>query len=163
MSYTQWTAGTRITASKLAGITPKFADWTPTWTTAGASTPSYGNATLNCRYCQSGDLVIAYFEVTFGNTTTFGSGGDNWRFSMPVPSGLSGTPWLGAFDCFFGSAGTRTAAKARQSTTSTFALEILAAQPDGTAPTATGEVDNAAPETWASGNILRGQLMYEAA
>ncbi len=66
---------------------PVWAAWTPTWTTTtGVNTPSYGNASLGCEYCQTGDLVICRVQIVFGTTTSFGGGtpADNWQFSPPV-------------------------------------------------------------------------------
>ncbi|MFD8340488.1 hypothetical protein ACFV42_49125, partial [Streptomyces solisilvae] len=65
-----------------------WTDWTPTWTTSGTTVPSYGNATIKCRYTQIGKTVFANVSIIFGSTTNFGTAGnvDNWRFSLPVPA-----------------------------------------------------------------------------
>lgn len=55
--------------------------FTPTWT-ATAGSPTFGNATLTCRYAQFGKTVHASYYIVFGTTTTFA--GTEWRLSLPV-------------------------------------------------------------------------------
>lgn len=164
MAVTAWTAGTRVTADKLNEMLPRWSSWTPTWTTStGVNTPAFGNATISCEYCQTGDLVVARFEVIMGSTTTYGGGttSDNWRFSLPVDGDTSQTG-IGWFELNY-STTVRLVARARMTTSSVFELEVSSGRVDGTAATNAGLVDLSTPETWASGDAIRGTLSYHAA
>lgn len=164
MAITLWQAGQRITAGRLNLITPTWSTWTPTWsTTSGVNTPSYGNATVSCEYCQTGDLVIARIEIIFGTTTSFGGGGvgDNWSFSLPVTA-ASVNNSTGHFELSIG-ANDRRYGRGRLYSTTTFGLETSSGAVDGGVPTNTGAVDSLTPETWASTNGIYGSLSYRAA
>ena len=148
----------------MAAITATFQSWTPTWsTTTAANIPSFGNATVECEYCQTGDLVMARFQVVFGSTTSFGGGtaADNWTFSLPV-TGASVQNAIGHFELDY-SGSIRTYARARMNSTTVFMLETSTGRVDGTATTNTGLVDLVTPETWANGDGIRGTLQYRAA
>jgi hypothetical protein len=59
--------------------------WTPytvTWT-AGAGTPSVGNGTLSGWYRRLGKTVDHIMILLAGSTTTFGTAGTYWLFSLP--------------------------------------------------------------------------------
>lgn len=71
-------ASAAISVSKLSGA---FSTYTPTWT-GNSVNPTLGNGTLTGRYIQIGKLVYASLFLTFGTTTTGGTG--FWGFSMPV-------------------------------------------------------------------------------
>ncbi|MFG2307674.1 hypothetical protein ACGFS9_03125 [Streptomyces sp. NPDC048566] len=159
-----WQPGMRITDDRLNAITPAFVDWTPTWTTStGAHTPSLGDATVNCRYARCGDLVVANFEILFGAGTNFNSGttSDNWRFGLPVVAAAT-TQAIGFMELNF-STSVRGVARCRLTSTAAFELELSSGRPDGTAVTNNGLADAQSPETWASGDAIRGILQYEAA
>lgn len=54
--------------------------WVPAW--GGSTTqPTIGNGTLSGAYVKNGRIVTALVSLTFGSTTTPGSG--YWSFSMP--------------------------------------------------------------------------------
>lgn len=179
MAIAPWRAGERITAGRLASITPTYTAWTPTWTTStGSNTPSYGNATLDCEYAQSGDLVVGRFEIVFGSTTNFGAAptiNDNWRFSLPV-TGASIQTGIGVAE-ILKSTTKRHNCRVRMTTTSVFELELSTGAPDGLDTTADGAtgggkglVDSLGPwsassgsTTWASGYAIRGTFTYRAA
>jgi hypothetical protein len=164
MAVAAWKAGEDITAARLAAITPIWASWTPTWTTtSGANTPSYGNATIDCTYCQTGDLVVCRFSVTFGSTTSFGGGGlsDNYTFSLPV-TGAATDDAIGHLELQY-STSIRFYARARMNSTTVFMIETSAGRVDGAAATNTGVADAITPETWASGDSIKGTLSYRAA
>jgi hypothetical protein len=99
MAMSQWGAGQRITAGRLALMTPVWASWIPTWSTAtGLHLPSLGNAAVDCMYAQSGNLVSVSFDLAFGSTTTFGrarpariTGRSACRSRAATPAG---TPWV---------------------------------------------------------------------
>lgn len=168
MAFTNWAAGMKITAARLRGITPKFENWTPTWTTStGTNLPSYGNASINCRYAQSGDLVVATVEITFGNTTNFGGGGtgDNYRFGLPVPAARIGMP-VGWISLFPGSAPAITTL-VRSATSTEFDLWNSSgwAYTGATYTQNNGVMDAVSPWPWANANpaSMFGTLTYEAA
>lgn len=164
MAVGSWTAGQRITAARLNLLTAEWASWTPTWsTTSGANIPTFGDATVDCTYCQTGDLVVARFSVVFGSTTSFGGGGttDNFTFSLPV-TGAATDDAIGHLELNYSTA-IRLYGRARMNSTTVFMIEVGAGRVDGTAATNPGIADAVSPETWASGDAIRGTLSYRAA
>lgn len=168
MAFTPWAAGQRITAARLASMSPIWAAWTPTWTTStGANTPSFGNATVDCKYAQSADAVFFEMEIAFGTTTSFGGGGgsDNWRFSLPVTA--AETVLYAGFgeiqDTSAGSSLGRAGIRARFTTTSVMELEVATGRPDAVAIASGGLIDAASPWTWANGDSIRIGGVYQAA
>jgi hypothetical protein len=166
MAFTPWTAGTKITAAKLAAMTPIWTSWTPTWTTStGSHSPSFGNATITCQYCQSGDWVTCQFDIVFGSTTNFNSGtsSDNWRFSVPVTAAATAQP-CGFVEANYDSAGAHSIiARARLTTTTTIELQTASGEFDGGALSSSGLIDAVSPGTWTSGGYIRGNFTYQAA
>ncbi|MBC2903134.1 hypothetical protein [Streptomyces cupreus] len=163
MAVAPWRAGNRITAARLDAMQARWSSWTPTWsTTTGSNIPTYGDATIDCSYCQTGDLVVARFEVVFGSTTTFGST-DNWTFSLPVTASATLTDVGEA--ALQQSNAKRVYARCRLNSTSVFMFEISTGTPDAVALTAgqQGIADASAPWTWASTNSIRATLSYQAA
>lgn len=144
-----------------------WTSWTPTWTTSsGAATPSYGNATVDCKYVRIGRTITFRFDITFGTTTNFGSGagtGDNWLFSLPVAPAAA----AGSSICMMALRQSNAAAlmaRARIASTGTdMILSISSARVDAGAITNTGDVDSVSPWTWASANELHAVGQYEAA
>ena len=136
--------------------------YTPTWTTqTGANSPSLGNAVVDCRYIKQGRKVEVKFEITFGNTTNFGAaptGNDNWRFSLPVAAARSTDGMIGYMD-FYKSATENGLGRAKLASTTSFSIAVL---PGSSANIGT-DVDSTQPFTWASGNTLKGHLVYESA
>lgn len=164
MSASPWLGGQRVTAERLAEMLPKYSNWTPVWSTnTGAHIPTYGNASIDCRYAINGDLVIARYYIAFGSTTNFNSGtaGDNFIFSLPVAAAdtafCAGSGWVQQ-DTFKRCPGTP-----RLYDTSNFWIETTAGFVDGTGPASTGLMDAVTPFTWASGNTITGVLQYEKA
>ncbi|MFI9613191.1 hypothetical protein ACIHCM_16210 [Streptomyces sp. NPDC052023] len=145
--------------------TPTWQSWTPAWTTgSGTATPSYGNATVNCRYVKFGTTVHLNLSIAFGSTTNFGSApttGDNWRFSLPVAAaathGVVGFADLGA-----GANEVRSVARMFLPTTTTFEMQVSAGRPNATPMANYGSVDTLTPWTWASGHTIRATATYEA-
>ncbi|MFI1728177.1 hypothetical protein ACH40E_02840 [Streptomyces acidicola] len=173
MAFTPWAAGQRITAARLAAMTPLWSAWTPTWTTStGVGTPSYGNATVDCKYAQSGDTVFYEMEITFGTTTNFGGGGsnDNWRFSAPVtaaePQLITGTGEIQG-----SSVAERYPIRARLDTTTTFQIELTGRSYNNETPNSSGLIDAATPfgtsnsisTAWANGFRILLDGKYQAA
>lgn len=172
MAITPMPAGGRITAGFLAQITPRWAAWTPTWTTStGSATPSYGNATVDCKYAQTGDVVLFDFELTFGSTTSFGGGGtsDNWRFSTPVTAAES--QLIAGIGEVQGVSGERFPVRTRITTTTTFEIELIGGAYNNITGNSSGIIDAATPfggsstgsTAWASGFAIRLHGHYQAA
>ncbi|MCX3061872.1 hypothetical protein [Streptomyces beihaiensis] len=142
---------------------PTWQSWTPDWTTStGNSTPSYGNASLNCRYTKIGTTVHMTFDVIFGSTTNFGGGGtsDNWVFSLPV--GAASTIETLGWAVLQDDTQMRSIARIRGYDSSRFWLEISSGMPNGNAVATTGLTDAVSPWTWASGMHISGSATYEA-
>lgn len=165
MPYEPWQPGMIISKSRLASISPTWQDWTPVWTTSGASTPSFGNASISARWAQSALTVFFRVDIAFGSTTTFGSGTDNWRISTPVPAAST----IGG--CGDGeiqntsSPGSRQPIRVRLTTTETFEFEMSGGNIFG-ADTSSGAglIDASTPGAWTAGNSsLRFWGTYEAA
>ena len=121
--------------------------FTPTWTTTGTA-PAIGNGTLEGSYFRVGRMITYSIALTAGSTTTFGTGG--WQFDYPVNA--AGTLLMvGSALAFDTSGGTTTPGACRVST-STIILTFFG----------TGVVTNANPFTWATGDILRLTISYQA-
>jgi hypothetical protein len=166
MAVTPWQAGARVTAGRLAAITPIWATWTPSWTTStGLHTPSLGNASVACDYCQTGDLVTCSFDLAFGSTTNFGSGAtgsDNWIFGLPGASNNASGDTLG-FITLRQSDNIQLIGRVQYNGSNTIRLSIDSGRVDVTAVANTGLVDSITPWTWASPNALHGAFQYRSA
>lgn len=162
MSVAQWLGGQRVTAERLQEMLNKFSDFTPTLALSGAGTPpAYGNATVLCRWSQSGDLVTAHYNIVWGTTSTYGTASVNWRIGLPVPAAAT-TQATGVIFVEKGTA-KRYPCRARFTTTTALELELAGGAPDSVAAAATGIVDSATPFAWASTDTLKGVIRYEAA
>lgn len=78
-------------------MTAQTAAWTsaaPTWT-AFAGSPSVGNGTLTGRYKKIGKTVHWEIQLIAGSTTTFGTGGTSFQFTIPG-GGTSAAAFLGS-------------------------------------------------------------------
>lgn len=160
-----WQPGMKITATRLNSITATWTAWTPTWSTSsGLHTPSYGNATIDCAFCQTGDLVAFRMSITFGSTTNFGttpSASDNWTFTLPVTAAESGMN-IGYWNAIVGGVKSSTGAVQLLNTTQ-LQLFIGSAHADGTATTNQGIADSLSPDTWVSTNRFVASGVYAAA
>jgi hypothetical protein len=165
MAVEQWLAGFRMTADRMNAITPRWSAWTPTWTTAtGANTPAFGNATIDCKYAQSGDVVFFEMEITMGSTTTYGGGGssDDWRFSLPVTAAETQLI-AGMGEIQDGAATGRWPVRARLATTSTVSIELSGRNYNDTANVNSGLVDAVTPFTWANTDRILMTGHYQSA
>lgn len=165
MSASPWLGGQRVTAERLSEMLNKWSNWTPTWsTTTGAALPAFGNATIDCRYTVSGDLVTARYDFLFGNTTTFGGGGtaDDYTFTLPVTA--LGTPFIaGSGWGHNNSVAVRAQITPRLFSTSRFVVESTSGNADGTSVVNGNPIDATTPWTWANASRLVGILQYEKA
>lgn len=136
-------------------------NYTPTWTSQGSAQPSYGNATIRCKYIKLGRTVHVKFWINFGTTTNFGASpttSDNWQFSLPVPAADAADDGLGFLE-MYQSATACGLARVKLYSTTGFRLGV---SPGSTAAIG-GDVDSVSPFTWASGNYIRGSFTYESA
>ena len=160
-----WQPGMKITADRLNSITATWTAWTPTWSTSsGNHLPSFGNATIDCAYAQTGDLVTFRMSITFGSTTDFGTSAgttDNWTFSLPVTAAESGIN-IGYWNGPIGSAKS-VGGPVQLFSASLLELYIGNGHPDGTSTTNQGIADSLTPDTWASGNRFVATGVYAAA
>ncbi|MFF0512419.1 hypothetical protein [Streptomyces sp. NPDC004250] len=171
MPYEPWQPGMLISQGRLASISPTWQDWTPVWTTSGASTPSFGNAVILARYAVAARTVYFEMDFIFGSTTTFGSGTDNWRISTPVTAartsngcGSGEMQRSAAPGGYTNSPGTRQPLRVRLTTTGTFEFEMSGGNINAVnSSSGAGLIDASTPWTWDSGSTLRAWGSYEAA
>lgn len=162
MSSAPWLGGQRVTAERLSNMLNKFSDFTPTLALSAAGTPpAYGNATVDCRYSVSGDLVTAHYNITWGSTSTYGTANVNWRIGLPLPAAAT-TQAVGVIFCELNNA-KRYPHRARLTTTTAMELELSGGAPDAVAAAATGIADSGTPFTWVNGSAIKGMIRYEAA
>ncbi|MFD4572105.1 hypothetical protein ACFWNK_01760 [Streptomyces sp. NPDC058417] len=142
-----------------------WTSWTPAWSTSsGLRLPSYGNATVDCRYTKIGRTVLLYMDLTFGSTTGFGSSptsSDNWTFALPVTAAVPGAP-LGKASMEPGHNARASSALAQVNASGTTMSFYMDGPRIDTSATATGIVDSITPFVWASGMRLTVVGQYEA-
>lgn len=133
----------------LQALTDPWTSFTPTW--GGTTTnPVLNNGSITASYLQDGKFVVFKGKITMGSSTTFGSG--IWTVTVPVnavditaigqglakdSSPTNGFPLIAEFR----------------------SVSQLQFWPNN----ASGQVTNAAPLTWASGDSLNWTIIYEAA
>ncbi|WP_432132757.1 hypothetical protein [Streptomyces tendae] len=165
MAYEPWQPGMTATAGRLLSISPTWQEWTPVWTTTGASTPNFGNSTLSARWAQSALTVFFRVDIAFGSTTNFGSGTDNWQMSAPVAAPTtSGVIGFGEIQNT-SSPGSRQPIRIRLGTTQDFQFEMAGGNIAATSTTSgAGLIDASTPGAWAAGSAsIRFWGSYEAA
>jgi len=133
-----------------------WTSYTPTWS-SDSGAPSIGNGNIGGRYKQIGKTVFFNFKLTYGSTTTGGSGA--WMFGLPVtaydanyqfPASIlnNGLAWYGAV-----------ANGNYKNSTSHFSV----IHQNDTATTVWGGVTATAPFTFGTGDTLTVSGSYEAA
>lgn len=65
-----------------------WTDYTVAWTATSGTAPALGNATVVSRYAVVGKTCHFQIHITFGSTSTYGSGGA-WLFSLPTPTSVT--------------------------------------------------------------------------
>jgi len=141
----------------LAAISPAWTSYTPVWGASGTA-PAIGNGTIVGSYLQIGKRVDYKILVTFGSTTTFGTG--NYTFSLPVAT-ISGLPAWFPMGTWMGTAsGTVLGGLASwQSTTTISGLNHSV----GTSGAQSSQVGTTMPVTWANTNTIYFAGSYESA
>lgn len=148
-------AGELPDADKFTEITNFMTAWTssltaytPTMSSSGGGA-SVGNGTLTAGYSRIGKTVVVRIVLTWGSTTTYGSG--FVRFSLPVTSVALDQVGPGTVV----DSGTATILGASH---------IDAGSPTLLIPISTGGVvTGTSPMTWTTNDQLRSFMMYEAA
>lgn len=150
-------AGNILTAAHMNGLQAAWDSYTPTWTTS-AGAPAIGNGTLTGKWNRVGKTIDVRIELVAGSTTTYGTAGSSWRFTLPVaPLSTKRHRWLGtAYDSGVGDY----TVHARYVTAGPY-IELVA--PPTTAGGADRLVTDTVPFTWGAADELLLQLRYESA
>ena len=150
-AFTDLNNGKADIANVVPSIAAPWTAYTPSWTSSG-TLPALGNGTAVGYYNQIGKSVDFRFTLTFGSTSTFGTG--NYYFSLPIQA-AAGYILFQPFGWAIGTpAGSRNNGVAVLNNTST--IQVM--QPGGAsmwAPTY--------PGAWASANYIQITGRYEAA
>ncbi|MGV9312291.1 hypothetical protein ACWDR0_08835 [Streptomyces sp. NPDC003691] len=161
----RWTGGTNGTWQPYP-LPPVWRSWTPAWTAATGTNPSYGNAVVDCRYVQDGPTVHFNFRVVFGTTTNFRTGNPNWRFSLPVPAARAthsaGFVELHQAEDQLPTVSDRAVGRIRLTSTSYFEIELSSGKLRGGNTGSVGIVDAAYPFSWKVNDYIVGSGTYEA-
>ena len=123
--------------------------YTPTWMASGTN-PTVGNGLLTGRYSVVNELVFVEVRVSFGSTTTAGTG--NYRFGTPVnidPLASFGSPGGSGFLVDASASDVWTVAVGYSDLDQNRVLLRF------TSATAFGEVGAAAPVAWAIGDSFQ--------
>lgn len=136
------------------GIQSAWTSWTPTV----ASGITVGNGTWTGSYLQVGKTVQARFAFTFGSTSSFTTPVLVFP-PVAISSGYAVLENCGSCTVYDTSAGTAGRFTATLFVTSTSASTY------GTFAMSTNgpQVTSTSPMTWATGDVLSGTLLYEAA
>lgn len=145
-------ADAAVTAAKIAA--EAFTSWTPAVTTTNSNF-TLGNGTATGQYIQYGKLIFVNFLITFGSTTTFGTG--EFRITVPVNiSTNSQRRAAGGLVCL-----TDTGIVAY--TSERVDLSIGATTFAITTGSSASRVGPTNPFTMGNGDIIEGHFWYEAA
>jgi hypothetical protein len=138
--------------------TLKSGTYTPTWTAASGTAPAIGNGSLTGRYTQIGSLCHVLIKIYFGSSSTFGNGGV-LRFGLPFTAAtISGMTHVGSGSYIISDSGTGTTGGTIELGSNT-AYITLNCNPAGTVGTTLAT--NAVPHTWANGDSLTVECLYE--
>lgn len=132
-----------------------YTDWTPSYNNL-----TVGNGSVEARYVQIGKLVHAWYELTFGSTTSID--GSNPTISLPVNASASYTTvrtFLGQAYLFETGVG-QADGKTRLQSTSTISVGVDLAS--GTY-VAQSNISATVPFAWGTGDVLTWRATYEAA
>lgn len=136
---------------------PGWTAYTPAWTAFGVA-PAIGNGTATGAYRQSTDmdLVIVRGNLTFGSTTTYGTG--IYFFSLPVAASAG---WIG---CAGGTGyALDTAVQEYAGVVKIDGSTTLRILPASNNTDSTANWGPTAPFTFGNGDSVRFQVIYEPA
>lgn len=138
-----------------SGLGAAWSSYTPTWTNL-----TVGSATQVARYLQIGKLVTVRFSIVLSGSTV----GTDVSLSLPVTSatvpGTGNITQIGQWAGFDTSASGINYGMVGWSSTTAAILRIL--KTDTTYASA-GIISSTVPFTWANGDEIAGEFMYEAA
>lgn len=130
-----------------------YASYTPTLSSAGGTAPTLGNGTLTGQYMQLGKMVQGIVKLSFGSTSTYGTG--NFMLSFPVPPAdvAQNAPvgYGNAYDL--------------SSLTTSYVFQAMLWSSAGfrlVAPPST-PMNATSPITFATGDVIAVTLLYQAA
>jgi hypothetical protein len=66
-----------------------YTAYTPTISSFGGTAPTIGNGTINSSYLRIGNFVHYRIVITWGSTSTYGTGGTPWAFGLPFSSAVA--------------------------------------------------------------------------
>jgi hypothetical protein len=147
-----FTAGQILTAAQLNAI-GEWIDYTPTWTNL-----TVGNAVQDFRYIKINKFICVIGVITFGTTTSMGT---SPVFSLPqtAVTYTSLNEWFG--NAILEDTGNE-AYSAWTLYTSTTTARLRVATADGTY-IRTAAITSTVPFTWATGDRISVNFIYEAA
>jgi len=150
-------ASTVLTAAQLNGIGEASTVFTPTLTNA-----TVGNGTLDCAFQRVNKIVKATYKWTLGSTSTITAGG--LLFSLPVTGTAAAAQTIqivgqGLYTDV--SAGFDFIAQSYYASSTTMGVVVLDAS--GTFLRIATQVNGTNPVVPATGDIIRLQIVYEAA
>lgn len=157
-----WTTGELVTAAimnthvrdNLSAGFPTDAVWT-TWSPSYNAAVTVGNGTATARYVQVGTLVMAEWSLLLGSTSAIGVAP---TISLPVTANAGVSDWHGWGRIL--DAGTAEF-KAIVSFNSTTVMKPLVETASGTY-VGVSDLTSTTPMTWATNDILRLTVIYEA-
>lgn len=135
-----------------------WVSYTPVWSNQSGTAPVLGNGTITGRYAIFGKMILLHVEMNAGSSTTFGSAGVNWTFS--IPSGFtilttSTSATMGpAYSTPNGTGGKRNLGVTSAIDSTHITIDVWAPNADATA-SATGFIDPATPSTWTTAGSLK--------
>jgi hypothetical protein len=137
-----------------ASLGDAYVSYTPTWTNL-----TVGNGTNAFKYKQLGKTVFVKGSFTFGSTSSITGTGPS--MSLPFTNISSGTPnILGQSNLTDISAATLFAGHARP--TSTTAVEARYFSVSGILIASSSQLTSTAPFTWATGDAIHFNIIYES-
>lgn len=159
-----WFAGQEVLAETMEEeVHDQFADliaswttYTPVWSSTGTQPVLGANGSLIGRHKTIGKLCTATFRLTMGAATTYGTGA--YAISLPFPA-ATGVDWVG-----HGLVGDSSAGSAAYSQATIFVGSGASGMNVYTGNTGgSGQISATVPQTFASGDTVRGTITYEIA
>lgn len=134
-------------------VADSWTDYTPT-VSGATSGGTLGNGVINgARYMRVNGLVVVQVDITWGSTTSFGTG--SGRISLPVSARAANPAAVGSGWLADTSAGTA----ARWSVTAV----LLDVDNLTMVVTGSGNMSATVPFTWTTSDVMRFTAMYEPA
>lgn len=159
MTYTGWSAGSRITAARLDEISGIWVAYNVQWT-ASTSNPTIGNGIIEGKYALHGGLCTVRANVSMGSTTTFGSG--IWMLSLPFAAATIGHTefqWVGSANALDRATAWHPGVTRINSGGTVMEMLSPTAADGGT----TAEWTPTRPHTWANTDLFSVEITYEPA